>query len=65
MDSSFNFVDDFTLQTFMNKSNYDKYLMKHNEKKYKEKVSSEVHFTYVMDMRGMMKKNVNSLHSNL
>ena len=38
MDSSFNFVDDFTLQTFMNKSNYDKYLMKHNEKKYKEKV---------------------------
>ena len=38
MDSSFNFVDDFTLQTFMNKSNYDKYLMKHNEKKYQEKI---------------------------
>ena len=39
MDSSFNFVDDFTLQTFMNKSNYDKYLMKHNEKKYKKRLN--------------------------
>ena len=34
-------------------------------KRYKEKVSSEVHFTYVMDMRDMMKKNVNSLQGNI
>lgn len=38
MDSSLNFVDDLTLQTFMNKSNYDKYLMKNNDQKYKEKL---------------------------
>jgi len=34
-------------------------------KRYKEKVSSDVHFTYVMDMRDMMKKNVNSLQGNI
>ena len=33
--------------------------------KYKAKVSSDVNFTYVMDMREMMQKNVNSLQGNI
>lgn len=33
--------------------------------KYKAKVSSDVNFTYVLDMREMMQKNVNSLQGNI
>ena len=33
--------------------------------KYKAKVSSDVNFTYIMDMREMMQKNVNSLQGNI
>ena len=34
-------------------------------KRYKEKVSSDVNFTYVLDEREMMRKNVNSLQGNI
>ena len=34
-------------------------------KRYKEKVSSDINFTYVLDEREMMRKNVNSLQGNI
>lgn len=61
MDSSLNFVDDLTLQTFMNKSNYDKYLMKHNQTKFKEKIE---HHNKLSHFKNAINKIVNDYIDN-